>query len=175
MIKTFSKEDMLAIWKRRYGLSASPGLSGLNDLNALDRLLLQEIDLWYDKLLLTAPPELLPREDIADEATPLWLTSNCAEIEFPPRGVRLLRLKMEGWERDVSRFVEPGSVEASMQNLMWARATPERPVAVLFGERVEVHGFENPGRTPVVLRLEMVVRPTDGSYILDTSLLPAKK
>lgn len=182
MIKTFTKEEMLERWKRAYGLVASPGLSGMRDSTALDTYLLDEIDVWYDRLLLTAPPGLLPREDVAAEASAMWLTSNCAEVRLPGRGVRPLRLRMEGWTRETARFEEPGSVRASMQTLQWARATPSLPVAVLFPGRIEAHGFQSAeahgfqsAEAPAVTLLEMVVRPKDGTYVLDTSLLPRRK
>lgn len=174
MIKRFTKEEMLLRWKRAYGLMASPALSGISDLNSLDALLLDEIDLWYDRLLLTADPSLLPREDVAAEAEAIWLTSNCAEVPFPARGVRPVRLRMQGWTHDVTLFDAPSSLRAQMQTLQWGRATPRTPVAVLFPGRLEAHGFEN-ADTAVIVRLEMVVRPADDTYVLDTSLLPRRK
>lgn len=203
MIKSYSKQEMLERWKRAYGLVASPGLSGLSDRSALDELLLDEIDLWYDRLLLDADPGLLPRADVSAGAETMWLTSNSAEVRFPDRGVRPVRLRMKGWTHDVTLFEAPSSLRAQMQTLQWARATPRTPVAILFPGRLEAHGFDctapeagadcaasgtdadcvAPGTAdlrdaecrPVIELLEMVVRPADGTYIIDTSLLPRRR
>lgn len=183
-MKTFTQSEMLAWWKRRLGLAASPGLSGYSDRTQLDTYLLDDIESWYEKLLLTAPPELLPRENVASEARCAYLSDNCAEIVFPDRARRLLRVKMHEWRQPIDRFVAPDSPKARMQQLQYARGNMAEPVAVLMPDRVLVHGLDsdyrvNPamemegfgGAQPQLELLEMVARPADGSYRLHRSLL----
>lgn len=187
MIKEFTAAEMLTLWRRSFGLAPSPGVGGFSDATELDALLMAQIEVWYDRLLREARPELLPVADLGGQTVARLLTDNSADIPFPQRGVRPLRLRMEGWERDVTAFAAPESLTASMQRLRYARACPEDPVAILYPGRIEAHGLVAAASladplpaqervpaarpAPAIEMLEMVVRPPDGIYILDTSLL----
>ena len=188
MLKEYTAQEMLTLWRRSFGLAPSPRAGGFSDATELDEVLAAQIEVWYDRLLREAPPELLPTADLAGLTAARATGENSAEIPFPERGVRPLRLRMEGWTRDVTLFADPASLTASMQSLRHARACPEDPVAILFPRLIEAHGLapapsladtladasaripaQRPA--PAIERLEMVVRPPEGLYVLDTALL----
>lgn len=55
MLKRYSEQEMLDYWKGRLGISVSPAVAGYRDRTALDRKILDEVDLWYEEMLQSAP------------------------------------------------------------------------------------------------------------------------
>ncbi len=188
MMKKFTEEEMLAYWKRRLGLAATPGVSVEADGNCLDRRLLDSIRAWYADLLLTAPRPLLPYEEMKEEAAGGYVNDNCVELLFPDRGARFVALKLKAWDEAVDFTYGRTSARAAMQRDPLTRATPDAPVIVEGDRRLFVHGLPSgldpeeasavAERTSPVHRplpeidyLIMVAAPADGSYMLDESLL----
>lgn len=191
MIKRFSETEMLAYWKRRLGLAATPGVTGTADANQLDAKLLDDIRAWYADLLLTAPRQLLPCEDLKEEADGRYAGENCLEIILPERGVRFVSVKLEAWDAPVDFAWRPDSRRAALQRRRETWATPDAPVVVEGVHRIFVHGLpsgmasdaaavaaqEDSDRVPPfrplpgIDSLMMVAAPADGSFELDPSLL----
>lgn len=177
---------MLHYWKRRMGLATDPDVEGTGIDNSLDAKLRDDIRAWYADLLLTAPANLLPAEDLRDEASAKGAGDNCMEITFPERGVRFISLKLADWPARVDFTYSPESLRARMQHNPFTRATPDRPVVVSHRRRLMAYGLKSglplpeegneakapPFRPlPEIEILEMVAAPADGSYCLDEALL----
>lgn len=185
MIKKYSQLEMLNIWKRKLGLKSSYRSVGISDLSELDKRLLQDIDAWYDEVLHSAPVEKLPREDLAGEAYSTYLTDNSVQVLLPARGIRLVAVKLREWEVEESETVSPWSDTARLQRNKLTRATSEDPVIVARPGKLILHGIRDPYSEeepsgpikvpglakPELQVLEMVVRPEDGSYVMDQSIL----
>lgn len=183
MLKTFTQSEMLTYWKRRLGLKASPVLAGENDLTEVDRKLLDDIDIWYDDVLLSAPVEKLPVRNVAPDVIAYYVDDNSAEIALPDECLRLVSVKMRDWEGDETEAYSVYSDIARLQRNRLTRATIDEPVVVRRPGRLVVHGLNAPvaayaaadkpsvKHEAALERLEMVVRPPEGTYILDRTLL----
>ena len=183
MLKRYTEEEMLALRKRRLGLSSSPGVVGTSDGNRLDAKLTDDIRAWYADLLLTAPRQLLPCEDPKDESTGRYVGENCTELVLPERGVRFVSLKLEAWDAAVEATFAPASRRAGLQKYRETWATPDAPVIVEGRPSVRRAGFRAatcrwrrslPGEAgnvppyrplPPVESLMMVAAPADGAFV----------
>lgn len=191
MMKTFTAAQMLEYWKRRLGFKASSKVSGVNDQTQLDTLLMQDIDEWYEDILLSAPPEKVPTRDGAEETAGIFITVNACELYLPEDAVRMVALRMEEWPVEEVETYSVYSDIGRLQRNRLTRATVDDPVVLSRPGRLEVHGVTPPESLeealsysassseqmppkkdrPKIARLEVVYRPPEGTYILDTSLL----
>lgn len=198
MIRRYSKSMLTDLWKLRAGITTLDcGCSvSRQDGSDLNSLIEYDIEKWYANLLLTAPVELLPVEDIATEAAELYLGDNSALIKLPDDGVRLVAVRCLGWNYDLTSFVSPNSDIARIQRNPLLRASTNNPVAVLDGRNLLVYGVMPPDNvvvapqnsddaepqlsvdsdlnplSKVLKSLKMIVKPPEGFYIFDDSLLP---
>lgn len=181
MKKVFTSDEMLRYWKRRLGLPLEePGC----DVMGLDDKLRDDIRIWYADLLLKAPPEYLPVENVAAECSTCYISDNAAAIYPPVRAVRLVSLKMKEWSLDEIETFSPYSETGRLQGNRLTRATVDEPVVLSRPGRLEAHGINVPddaeiipsghgpqgNRGPRPEYLEMVVMPHD-EYILEEALL----
>lgn len=164
----FTEEQMLQYWKTRLGLAATCGTQPASDLSALDRKLGDDIAVWYEGLLATAPEGAVPDADFHSAARMREICSGGVVIELPSDGRRLLALKMEGWSRTLRVFAKPRSDADRLQNDPLTRADVDDPVAVLHPRCVEVFGC---GDSPKLEELRMTCQPSGGGYELDAQLL----
>ena len=183
MLKTFTRSEMLTYWKRRLGLKASPVVAGETDLTEVDRKLLDDIDIWYDDVLLSAPVDKLPVRNVAADVIAYYVDDNSAEIAIPDECIRLVSIKMNDWDGDEPETYSVYSDIARLQRNRLTRATTDEPVVMRRPGRLVVCGLNPPVATlagsdkPAVKheasleRLEMVVRPPEGTYVLDRTLL----
>ena len=135
------------------------------------------------------PRQLLPCEDLKDEATGRYVGENCMELVLPERGVRFVSLKLEAWDAAVEATFAPASRRAGLQKYRETWATPDAPVIVEGVHRLFVHGLPS-GNAPMAAQsageagnvppyrplppiesLMMVAAPADGAFVLDPSLL----
>lgn len=186
MLKEYTFSQMEDLWRLRYGWLASPGVSGVTDMTRLRDLIRVEVDAWYERLLRTADPGLLPQEDVAAEVDVRPLRRNAALLTLPERAVRLTALRMAPWQ--VTLYDVPAVSDAAVarESVTALASTPFCPNACLCPDgRIEVYGLD---RAPVwgsqrqplqgglrpepeVAEALAVVRPGEGRYIFDTSLL----
>lgn len=164
----FSEQQMLQYWKSRLGLAATYGTQPASDLSALDRKLSDDIAVWYESLLATAPEGTVPDADFHSVARIKEICSGGVVIDLPADGRRLLSLRMEGWSRTLRNFAAPRSDADRLQNDPLTRADTDDPVAVLHPRCVEVFGC---GDNPVLAELRMTCAPVGGGYELDARLL----
>lgn len=186
MLRKYTEQEMLSYWKRRMGLEASGSVGGEKNLTELDRKLLDDIDIWYADLLENAPADRVPTEDVATEVSCRYTSENSALITLPPRGVRMVSVKMADWSSDEVESYSIYSDVARLQRNRLTRADTDSPVVLRRPGHLEVHGLRSPleegisprgafvgpvGSTPQLESLTMVVRPEAGTYVLDPTLL----
>lgn len=187
MIKSYTLAEMEELWRRRLGLLENDCgcVVTRHDGTALNALIADRIRAWYAHLLRTADVSLLPVRDLAADVETVRLASaNCLELELPPQGVRPLLVKLTDWPEPTATFAAPGSDAAALQSSRYLCATPSRPVAVLCGRMLRLHGLTSaPGYGEAayapdlqlrrrVEQLLMVAEPDEpDTFILDTSLL----
>ncbi len=193
MIRTYTEEEMLSLYKRRLGLfeARNGGIVGRQDGNHLDEYLLTEMRAWYANLLRTADVGLLPVEDLSSEIdSSLYVDNATAEISLPARGIRLVSIKFKEWKQEVRFFYTPESEMAQMQKNYYLRATTRNPIVVVDRDKLIAYGVSRPtvdidpstpeiaSATPQITpmkksveKLLMIAEPTDGTYRFDDSLL----
>lgn len=167
-----SETEMVALWRQIMNLDVPRRdcVVEREDGIDVDGLLRSHIRLWYEHLLLTAPNNLVPVEDVGSETTAQADACGVVTLTLPARCVRLLEVEMQGWRGALSRFAEPDSVEAQMQRSPWLRGGNEHPVAVKHPDRVVLYGI-TPGSEPVVRRALAVVRPEAGYIVVSREAL----
>lgn len=175
MLQTFTQEEMLALWKRRYGLELLPKLEAIGGFGGVDARMLDVIRSWYSRVLWHAPVEHLPVVDIAARTRARRLDDNSAAITLPPEYVRFVSLKMQTWRRPVTRLADPADDYCLLQLFSSTAATSRSPVCVGVRSRITVFGLppavlDVGDDGPVIESLEIVACPPEGTYILDPCL-----
>lgn len=148
MLRTYTQAEMLALWRRRCFLT-NPGIVSADNDAAIEAQLLDAIRQWYARLLLSERASLLPRENLVKEAKVEYLSANCALVTPPKRGVRLLSLRMSGWNAPALSYWLPGSAMHRLQSCFATQATTDAPVVVHTDSGYLVFGLSVPD-TPVV-------------------------
>lgn len=184
MLKRYSEQEMLDYWKGRLGISVSPAVAGYRDRTALDRKILDEVDLWYEEMLQSAPFDKVPVSDMAEAVSCRRLTDNSVEIALPEEAVRMVALRLQDWDADEVECYSQYSDTARLQRNRLTRATVDDPAVISRPGVLEVHGLDpeeeeeegTAGDTalwhrPYVKKLQMVTRPAKGTYVLDPVLL----
>lgn len=182
MLKRFSPVEMLDYWKRRLGIATAGGACKVvrRNAEALDQKLADDISLWYDGVLRSADPALLPIDDLADLAEARYADDTRVTLRLPARGVRLLSVEMQGWTAPLRTFVSPNSDAAMLQRDPLLRTGRTHPVGVLSERTLDLYGviprheYGAASGTPLTA-LRMVARPADGAYVLDESLLASSE
>lgn len=171
MIREYSEEQMMRIWRIRAGmLVADCGcVVGRSDGFDVEELLRTDLRRWYAGLLRHAPADLLPIENLSSEAELIIGDNYCARIELPERGVRVLGLSIEGMDREIVDFHRPGSYYDLVYKSETARKYATEPVAVVSGRTIDLLGYKG----GELKSLRMVAVPADGKFRFDDSLLPA--
>ncbi|MGN1246451.1 MAG: hypothetical protein ACI4UN_07430 [Muribaculaceae bacterium] len=173
MMMNLSELEMLDLWKLHHGYTMPRRDCAVEreDDAYLDALLLDEMRAWYANLLMTAPPELLPQEDVRADCSATYSADGGVKLELPARCVRVLAVRMNGWKRDATTVHEAGSAADMRQSVEWLRGTTEHPVAIADrGGTLRLYSVPKATK-PAVEKVQCVVRPDDGSYRFAQSLL----
>ncbi|MGM9836222.1 MAG: hypothetical protein ACI30L_05695 [Muribaculaceae bacterium] len=171
-LMTMSEKEMVAVWRQMMNLDVPRSDCRVERADGvdLDGLLLTNVRLWYEHLLLTAPPEQLPVADVSAEAVAEADSSGVVTLTLPARCVRLLEVQMQGWQCSATRLLNPDNAEALLQSSPWLRGGGECPVAVRHADRVMLYSIA-PGAEPVVQRALAVVRPGSGLVVIGRDAL----
>lgn len=167
---SLSEEAMLILWKRCLGLvhERINGEIVRADDDVWDELILPKMRAWYDNLLTTASPDLLPTEDLAPELTLKFHLRGSASVALPDRYVRPVEWQLDAWRHPVRNFREPEDLVAVMQSNDFLMAGNWFPVVVEAHSRMLLY----PALPNDVLEYaECVVRPANGMYVLAPQLL----
>lgn len=134
MILHLTPTQMLEQWRLHRGLH--PLANGLSVTAAsdtpLDTLMMSEIEAWYQRLLTDGPEEWNdPVEYSANIHLPSTLAGEGVTFQLPENAVRLLAVRLTGWQCDARIITDPRSPEALRQLDPYTRATLSAPVAVV--------------------------------------------
>ena len=134
MILHLTPTQMLEQWRLHRGLHPlANGLSVTAASNTpLDTLMMSEIEAWYQRLLTDGPEERNdPVEYSANIHLPSTLAGEGVTFQLPENAVRLLAVRLTGWQCDARIITDPRSPEALRQLDPYTRATLSAPVAVV--------------------------------------------
>lgn len=171
MLHTYTEEEMLSLFKLRAGLLTTDCGCTISRQDGIDidKMLIADIRRWYASLLLTAPEALLPIENLASSAITEWdEQESIATITLPPRGVRLLGVRLKTMQREITTFCAPGSYEDRLYSSHEVRTYASYPVAILSGRTLIILGC----KSGELQTLRMITAPDDNTYTLHPSLLP---
>lgn len=172
LMMDLSEQQMLDLWKLHSGYVTPRRDCEIerDDDVELDTLLLYRIKTWYANLLLTAPPDLLPTEDVSKLCSITVGSDGVARMLLPGHCVRPLAVRLDCWNREVTEFHQPGSHADLRQSVTWLRGNAAMPVAVVHGNELWLYSVAD-GSTAKVDKMVCVVRPADGSYRLSEAAL----
>ncbi len=173
-----TQAEMLAQWKmRRYlePLRADCQMSRSDGID-LDAYCVMEMRKWYLELLSTASVDYLVPTDMTLTATLRRGEGNRGLITLPQGTLRIIRVKLSGWQRDAMVVTDPASALARRQYNRFSCGGVERPVALWGGDGLlELFSLPSLNGVPVVEALTVIVDPGEERYEFDErawNLLP---
>ena len=173
MLLKLTRPEMLDLWRLHH--AHLPPLKEANarryDTISTDSLFEVEMDAWYRRMLLEAPPELLKVSDLAgsvvmagaraaDGSTPLGLPSSV---------VRPLSVRLSSWHRAATIDSHPSAAAIALQSHPYTRATRSLPAALAVDGELRLYPGARPSDSLLSLRC---ITLTDGIYEFDSTLLP---
>jgi len=168
-----TKNEMLALWKRRHFLEplradcTAERADGID----LDTWCAEAMRRWYLRLLAEAPPELLAPDDLSLTAKVRRTPYGSAVAQLPAGVVRVTAIKLNGWQR-AAVPVTPDSPEAMRQANRFARGGVADPVAVAGHDgTLELFSPDSRSAIPTVEMLLAVTDPGEEKYIFDERAL----
>ena len=166
-----SAAEMLSLWKERLGLTLPHRECTIEVADGLnvDQRLAKEIEEWYLQLLMTAPAEYLPVDDVVAEIETTITDDLVCECTLPPHAVRPVLFQMQGWSQPITQFHKPSEPIALRQKSPYLRGRQTNPVGVDRGDKILLYSAGS--STSQLLTALCVVRPANGRYILHRSLL----
>jgi len=166
MLRRYTKDDIIAAWRRRRGLAQG----WLSDEEAalaegLDRMAFEEIDANYAHLLATAPARHLPQQTMLN---PRAEKDACGglRIELPDTVARLLEARTDGGAT-ICRFVDSGEA-LPPERVCELTGDIKAPYGVFCGRNVTFYGL---GESRIT-QLRVIAAPSDGSYTLSPAIYP---
>lgn len=172
LMMDLTEDEMLELWKSRFRLLPARRDCTIEreDGIDIDAVLLTDIREWYAGLLLKGDVEMLPVEDLSKELFADVSTDGVVTVPLPACCVRPVEWHVEGWERSVTRFYHPSTVEARCQNNFYLRGDTYNPAAVIFEDRLVLYSVK-PGVDALVDKALCVVRPAGGHYKFNEAAL----
>lgn len=172
MLLTFTKAEMLKLWRTAAGLEplrADCAVERVEGVDA-DAMIEPRMRAWYLNLLDTAPPALVPVEDVGrsmmikkdeDGAT--------AVAQLPERARRLLEMRMTGWSRSARPCpAAEGARRRALALNPYCAPGAARPLCAVEGRRVYLAPV---GKGDIADYATAVVDHGADVYILDELLL----
>ncbi|MBD5351120.1 MAG: hypothetical protein HDR89_09620 [Bacteroides sp.] len=174
-VTTMSASEMLDLWKLLGGyesLNVGVKVTNLADEGVdLDRLLMRRIEGWYATQLLTAPAEVLPVYDIADDVDIYPAPADgSATVVLPEGTVRLFSVMMAGWQRPAIIINDRRHPLALAQSNPFTRATASAPLAIHDPSGVLSLYPATPGE-PTLLSLPAIIQPRRDIYLMTDALV----
>ncbi|MCM1521430.1 MAG: hypothetical protein NC039_02115 [Muribaculaceae bacterium] len=158
--------QMLDRWKLHHGLLplADSSAVSLATPDAADTLLTAQIEEWYMRLLLTAPPHLIDPVDYSNRVALPEPVEGGVTVTLPPEALRLISVRLVGWWCDARIITDPDEGESilSLQHDPYTRATPFTPIAIVRpGGRIMLYPA---GAGATAQSLLCAARHSDGTY-----------
>lgn len=164
-----TESEMLDLWKQVMHLDTPrrdctvEWDDGIN----MDALIMTHIKQWYAQLLATAPPQLLPIEDVKNQIS-LSTCNGMIVATVPETCVRPVEWLLAGWQHSITEFLAPSSHEATLQLNPWTRGGECNPAIIDYGNKLVMTIGSS---TPKLELARCVVRPSDGTYRFHSQLL----
>lgn len=164
---TLTAAEMLGLWRlhRAYGPPLADATVRRTDGIDTAALFTAEMNLWYRRLLLEAPPPLLAPCSPASALS--FPHEGCAVAELPQGTVRVLEVRLGSWLRPATVVTDLSSPLLGRQLHRFTRATQASPVAFFDGRSLRLY----PASPSDVLASLSCVVCTDGVYEFDDSAL----
>lgn len=165
----YSKQEMVAQWKRRTWLEPlrTDCIISRSDGINLDEYAEIEMRKWYLKLLHEAPLEMLSVSDLTLTSTVKRSSAGQIYVDLPDGVIRLVRVRLSGWERDAEIVTDSSSRLALRQSNPFSRGGVSMPVAVVSGKRLELFSAESSRVVPGLECLWAIVDPGPDTYRFD--------
>ncbi len=170
-VTTLKAAEMLSLWKLLGGyepLNDGCAIDCTDGLD-LDAMLLRRIEGWYANQLLTAPADALPVYDIADDVCPERGPDGSVTVQLLEGTVRLISVKMAGWQRPAIILSDRQAPEALAQRNPFSRATASSPVAI-HDSLCSLSLYPAPPGEPVIESLLAVIHPREGIFLMTDAL-----
>lgn len=170
MRKEYTKEEMMALWKRRHfiePLRADCVISRSDGVD-MDARVAEDMRAWYLHLLRNGPVEHLAPADMSLTCSVSRDSAGALQIRLPASAVRVTAVKLSGWERAVVPTANAG--QACRLGNRFACGGVANPVAVL--ERGGILRLSAaPGRLtlPAIEVLDVITDPGPELYVMDES------
>lgn len=160
-----SEQEMLALYKTMTHLTEvrRDCVVERDDGIDLDGWLTLRLQQWYAELLIIAPVEWLPVEDVSADVTLTVDAHGVVMATVPAQCVRPVEWCLSGWHTSVTRFLSPQDPEVRLQHNPWTRGNACRPAAIDHGNHLLLYSV-TPGTVPTITLARCVVRPADGRY-----------
>ncbi len=172
MIQSFTTEELLSEWSLRKGFEPLRNDCQVTRTDGIDlrRLMVRDMHAWYMDLLHTAPPRLLPVSDLAATVPVSAGADGSATIHLPANVVRVVEVRLAGWQRSGAIVTDMTSAEAVAQTNPYSRAGCCAPVVLVDGAVLRLYSPPADG----TLRLESLLcieLPAEGLYRLNPEAL----
>lgn len=167
-----SEQEMLTLWRRVMHLDPVRRECTVerDDGIDVDALLLIHLRQWYAHLLVTAPLEWVPIEDVRAQVDVSADQQGVVTAVLPSCAVRPVEWQLAGWDHSVTTFVDPHTPLARRQLNMWTRSGTMDPAAVWHPGRLTLYSLPA-GVSPVLLLARCVAAPEQNRYVFHQSAL----
>lgn len=167
MLRTYTKKEILAAWRRRQGLTSGWAETPDDVLAEIEESAFTEIEAAYANLLQSARAELVNCENFPAEELNAEVTPEGIRLILPVRCGRPLEIEMESGHI-ITRFPSPSETIPSGL-LTELTGGVKSPVAERTGNVIRITA----GKGDNVRRLYATASPSGPYFILSPSLLPS--
>lgn len=169
-MQTYTKSEMLALWRRSLGLETANNSCTIEAVEGLDvdNIITRYMRLWYLDLLDNAPAHLCPVTNAARQAS-VSLQDMLGLIVLPKGVRRVLSVKLSSWLRQIEvRDAEDAAWRIARLPSPFGRPGINDPLAIITPQGLQVFPATN---NDSIETLMVIADPGEELYILDEVLL----
>lgn len=169
-MQTYTKSEMLSLWRRSLGLETVNNSCTIEAVEGLDvdNIIIDYMRRWYLDLLDTAPAHLCPVTNAARQAT-VSLQDMFGLIVLPKGTRRVLSVKLSSWLRQVVvQSAEEAAGRIARLPSPFGRPGVNDPLAITGADGLHVYPA---GKDAGIDILMVIADPGEELYILDEVLL----
>lgn len=133
----------------------------------LSRLALIEARAWYLDLLDTAPERYVALTDASDDVAARPVAPGVAVVTLPAGCRRVVSLRLKGMHSPATIVTDATTAAARSQLNPFARGGTASAVAVVEHGQMTIYTRRGVASPVVIERLDCVIEPADGSFVLD--------
>ncbi len=172
MVKTYSETELVELWRLMEGyepLRTDCEVIRTDGID-LDSMIKERIDVWYRRILATAPVDKLPLTDFAPQLAVSRTPDGVATASLPPTCIRVVEVMMDGWVTPGRLVHDSASADWYAQMSEYSRGGCVEPVVLVGRDSVTL--YSPPSDVCRLVRFLGVPAPMKGVYSFDPSLLP---